>query len=262
MSIKERILFILEGDRSERTIVSSLQRCLFPEGTFIECVFDAEIYQLYQKLKDYDFATDIVELLRTRTKENEVVLRPYTRDSFAYTYLFFDYDAHSSLADDNKLCELLEYFDNETEHGKLFVSYPMIEALRHFRDIESFRTLTVKCKGQNCPNALCEERGECLARPHYKTIVPQENKPRLNNLHYDNEVWKELTMAHLNKINELVYESFSFPTNVPSQKDVFDKQMKKYILKDCPHVSVLSAFPPFTLDYYGCDTLLKKLSQI
>lgn len=61
MSIKERILFILEGDRSERTIVSSLQRCLFPEGTFIECVFDAEIYQLYQKLKDDDFATDIVE---------------------------------------------------------------------------------------------------------------------------------------------------------------------------------------------------------
>lgn len=262
MSTKERILFILEGSSSERTIVSSLQKCMFSEGTFIECVFDAEIYQLYQKLKEDDFATDIVELLRTRTKENEEVLRPYTRDSFAYTYLFFDYDAHSTLADDKKLKELLEFFYNETEHGKLFVSYPMIEALRHFRDIESFRTLTVKCKGQNCPNALCEERGECLARPHYKTIVPQENKPRLNNLHYDNEVWKELTMAHLNKMNELVYESFSFPTNVPSQKDVFDKQMEKYILMDCPHVSVLSAFPPFTLDYYGCNTLLKKLSQI
>lgn len=51
---------------------------MFSEGTFIECVFDAEIYQLYQKLKEDDFATDIVELLRTRTKENEEVLRPYT----------------------------------------------------------------------------------------------------------------------------------------------------------------------------------------
>lgn len=262
MSIKERILFILEGDRSERTIVSTLQKCLFPKGTFIECVFDAEIYQLYQKLKDDDFATDIVELLRSRTKANEEMLRPYTRDSFAYTYLFFDYDAHSTLADDKKLCELLDFFDNETEQGKLFISYPMIEALRHFRDMESFRTLAVRCKGPNCPNTLCGERSDCMALPHYKTIVPQENKPRLNNLHYDNKVWKELTVAHLKKMNELVYESFSFPTNVPSQKDVFDKQMETYILMDCPHVSVLSAFPPFTLDYYGCNTLWKKLSQI
>lgn len=262
MLTKERILFILEGNSSERIIAYTLQKCLFSEGTFIECVFDAEIYQLYQKIKDENFAVDIVELLRTRTPENEKILKQYNRDSFAYIYLFFDYDAHSSLADDEKLKKLLTFFDNETEQGKLFINYPMIEALKHFRDMDSFRSLTAKCKGRNCPNLCCEERTMCLKEPHYKTIAAQNNIPCLNNLHYDNKTWKTLIIAHLCKMNDLVVDEFSLPDTIHSQSAVFEKQLEKYVLQECPIVAVLSAFPMFVLDFFGCEKTKEKLIAI
>ena len=95
--------FVFEGKSTEDIIVSSLERHFFGKYDTIKCVFDAEIYQLYQKLSKSDFSEDLIELLRKRSPENEQILKDYNRDSFAYTYLFFDYDGHSSLANDQTL---------------------------------------------------------------------------------------------------------------------------------------------------------------
>jgi hypothetical protein len=34
--------------------------------------------------------------------------------------------AHSPAANDDKIIELLDFFNEETENGKLFISYPMV----------------------------------------------------------------------------------------------------------------------------------------
>ena len=42
---------------------------------------------------------------------------------------------HRNLSDslsDDVVRQMLESFDNETENGKLYISYPMVEALRDF----------------------------------------------------------------------------------------------------------------------------------
>ena len=98
MSNNELHLFVFEGTRSESIYVDRLERNFLCKRISVKCVYDAEIYQLYRQLKDEDFAFDMVNLLKERSKENADVLRDYTRDSFAYIYLFFDYDAHSTLA--------------------------------------------------------------------------------------------------------------------------------------------------------------------
>ena len=43
------------------------------------------------------------------------------------------------MADDSKIKEMLQFFDNETENGMLYISYPMVEAIRHYKDMNSFR---------------------------------------------------------------------------------------------------------------------------
>ena len=48
--------------------------------------------------------------------------------------MFFDYDGHAPLADDEKIKELLILFNEETSFGKLYISYPMIEALKHINE--------------------------------------------------------------------------------------------------------------------------------
>ena len=44
---------------------------------------------------------------------------------------------------ERKFCNLIKFknkkngwfFDNETEHGKLYINYPMIESFKHFKKI-------------------------------------------------------------------------------------------------------------------------------
>ena len=123
MMNKEKTLFIFEGAKTEDKLVEKLERNFLGNRHAIKCVFDAEVYQLYRTIKEEkEFSIDIVSLLKDRTAENAEILKDYNRDSFAYIYLFFDYDAHSTLADDNKIKEMLSFFNDETEEGMLYLS--------------------------------------------------------------------------------------------------------------------------------------------
>lgn len=263
MMNKAKTLFIFEGARSEDKYVEKLELNFLGEGHAIKCVFDAEIYQLYRAIKQEEgFPIDIVSLLKERTVENAETLKDFTRDSFAYVYLFFDYDGHSTLADDNKISDMLSFFSDETEEGKLYISYPMVEAIRHFQDFESFQYLTVKCKRANCSFIKeCEDKDNCLKEPHYKKFSVTDSRPQLANVNsYNNNVWKELIFAHICKANYLVNEIFEFPKSLISQDTIFNNQLKKHISHKCPEVAVLSAFPLYVLDYYGIENTIKKLN--
>lgn len=257
-------LFVFEGSRAESKYVEKLERNFLGERITVKCVYDAEIYQLYKNLKEEELDFDMVELLKERSKDNEDLLKYYTRDSFAYIYLFFDYDAHSTLADDIKIKEMLDFFDNETENGLLYISYPMVEAIRHYKDLDSFRELAVKCKRANCAyKDDCDDIEACLKEPHYKTLSASDCRPDLININkYTNDVWQELINAHVSKMNYLVNGVFAFPEKTESQSTIFDKQLEKHVNHKCPMVAVLSAFPIYVLDYYGVGTLKKKLEKI
>ena len=263
MSNNELHLFVFEGVRAEQNYVDKLEQHFLGKKISVKCVYDAEIYQLYRQLKDEDFAFDMVNLLKERSKENAELLRDYTRDSFAYIYLFFDYDAHSTLASDEKIAEMLSFFDNETENGMLYISYPMLEAIRHYKDMESFRDLTVKCKRSNCPfKDDCEDAEACMKEPHYKTVSAAECLPQLTNINkYTKDVWQELIRAHVSKMNYLVHDVFDLPSQIESQSTIFEKQLKKHIQHKCPEVAVLSAFPIYVLDYFGVEGLKKKFKE-
>lgn len=263
MMNKEKTLFIFEGARSEDKYVEKLERNFLGEGHAIKCVFDAEIYQLYRAINLGDgFPIDIVSLLKERTIENAEILKDYTRDSFAYVYLFFDYDGHSTLADDEKIKEMLSFFSDETEEGKLYISYPMVEAIRHYKDMESFKSLTVKCKRGNCPyKEDCTDKDSCIQEPHYKSFSISDSKVQLSNINsYTKEVWQELITAHICKANYLVNDIYDMPQSLITQNDIFTNQLEKHIFHKCPEVAVLSAFPLYVLDYYGCENTIKKLN--
>lgn len=263
MSNNELHLFVFEGVRAESKYVDMLEQHFLGKRISVKCVYDAEIYQLYKVLKEEEPDFDLVELLKERNKENAELLRDYTRDSFAYIYLFFDYDAHSTLADDDKIVEMLNFFNNETENGLLYISYPMLEAIRHYKDMQSFKELTVKCKRANCPyKEECDEVETCLKEPHYKKVSASECQPQLTNINkYTKEVWQELIRAHISKMNYLVHDVFDLPIQIELQSVIFSKQLEKHINHKCPEVAVLSAFPIYVLDYYGVETLKKKLKE-
>lgn len=241
--MSNKILFIFEGEATEEKIVSSLQKFFVNESTTIKCVYGAEIYQIY-KLVVTDNDLDTFNLIKERNLEKNAILADYNRDDFAEIYMFFDYDGHSTLADDNKLKQLLEFFNEETDKGKLYISYPMVESLKHISEYQTFRDLSIECK----------------YNIKYKSIVAATAmKDLINFNNYLLETWKQLIDAHLKKMNFIVNNSYDFPDKLHTQQTIFLEQLNKYILPYST-VAILSAFPIFLHDYYGNEEIKKRLN--
>lgn len=229
-----KILFVFEGESTELKIIKSLKKHFVNENTTVESVFGGEIYQIYKEIAS-DEDLDTFNLLKERKLPKNEILRKYTRTDFAEIYLFFDYDGHSSLADDDKLLELLDFFNEETEKGKLYISYPMAEALKHIVNLDDFKNLCIECKTKISYKSLVDST--CLSEYRHMS-------------RFNAEIWKTLINVHLKKVNYLMTDLYVFPDNIYSQKLIFTKQLEKFITIESK-VAVLSAFPVFLLDYYG-----------
>ncbi len=139
--------------------------------------------------------------------------------------------------------KLLDFFNEETNKGKLYVSYPMVEALKHICDHETFKDLTVSCK---------ENIG-------YKKIVAENSLKELINFNsYDFSTWKVIINSHIRKMNFITNNSFEYPHRLISQFEIFSQQLEKYI-NPYSAVAVLSSFPIFLHDYYGNEAIKKQI---
>ncbi|MBU0487255.1 MAG: hypothetical protein KKD31_04800 [Bacteroidetes bacterium] len=239
-----RILFVFEGERTENQITDNLTtNNFFGNNTIIQCAYCTDIYQLHKEISN-DEDLDTFSLLKEKP-QNSHALSAYDRSDFAEIYLFFDYDGHANTATDEKIERVLTLFNEETSSGKIFISYPMVEALKHYSDSINFNKLKVKAK-ENIK---------------YKNLVHFQCKKSLRDLtSYSKSTWIQLIELHLMKMNYIVNDDYSLPKSNISQNDIFLNQLEKYINVDCT-VAVLSSFPIFLFDYYGIAYITGLLSK-
>ena len=163
MNGRTDILFVVEGERLEPKVVGRMAEAYgFRCDVASVCT---NIHVLYQTLKRDEGYTDAIpvlkEILGARLSSLEAGA-PFprreekirkTRDDietlgrrFSSIYLVFDSELHHrSLQGEHTLAavgrnaaelkEMLEFFNNETEQGKLYVNYPMMDS---FRDCDDF----------------------------------------------------------------------------------------------------------------------------
>lgn len=234
MSKKNYILMVFEGELTEKIIFNSLKKYFLKNKTnrIIYGFHCGEIYSLYNKLQKPENET-LFYILKNKNPELEHIIEEYVES----IYLFFDYDNHAPTADDTKLQKMLDFFDDEFENGKLFISYPMVEAIKHLQENINFEeTIEKSCK-------------------KYKKIVSQNCDKKLENLNdLTKENWEVIINEHLKKANFIVYDSFELPNSLIDQIEIFENQKLKYINID-NKVAVLSSFPLFLLDYYGLENI-------
>ncbi len=227
----ERILFVVEGSRAEGQILKNIG-CLFFEDSHIQVAYEAEIYQLGRNLEE-DPYLDIFELLKQRSTANSQTLADYRRDDFSQIYLFFDYEAHASTASDDALAEMLERFNNETEHGKLFISYPMVEALKHLNRNDSFESCLVPMTITGATYKPLVHK--CTAFQDIRKLTKTD--------------WKFIVEENAKKGNLIVNGVYAIPPGLLEQASILDGQISRYKYHD--QIAVLSAFPFFLLAYFG-----------
>ena len=121
------ILFIFEGAKYEPPLYKGIKALFFPRSDDqVLCSFCSSIYTFYKRLKDdFDGFGDVVDILKEekeKTDPNNEIFK-YKSSDFESIYLFFDYDFYwGDIATKNaQVIELLKYFNEETENGKLFI---------------------------------------------------------------------------------------------------------------------------------------------
>ena len=183
MADRDYKAFVVEGEAREPLIIDNISKVFFSHGNFkiITLPASENIYMLWKKLKADDFDTDIIEVLRESNDDIGKQLDGLSRDDFSEVFLFFDYDMHQTNlakdADTDVVKQMLESFDNETENGKLYISYPMVEALRDYKP------------------GICGDRTGCFVantdmKEYKNTSATRSDNPRFKE--YGFQIWKDI----------------------------------------------------------------------
>jgi len=232
-------LFIFEGEKIEKNIYENMKKYFLTdvENTMIICAFCTHIYALNKKINE-DPDQDVFILLRDMPNNSHLKL--IQKKQVSEIYMFFDYDGHVPGASDDKLENLVTTFDDETEYGKLYISYPMVEALKHPSVVFDFKDTVVTSERayKSSVNYLCDQ-----------------HKKEYNDFNqYTIQQWKYLIDEHTKKLNYIMEGKYKSPTKYFSQKSIFLMQKNKHITPT-QKVSVLSPFPIFLVDFYGASNL-------
>ncbi|MCG3671552.1 hypothetical protein [Aliarcobacter butzleri] len=242
MSKTTYILMVFEGKKTEPIIVENIKKYFVNESDkiIVKAIYGTVIYKLYEQFficGEFDEDLESFALLKEMISDDG--LAKLNREQISEIYLFFDYDGHSPNSSDEKLQKMFEIFDNETKNGKLYISYPMVEAIKHLKEGVDFKDILAECSS-NYKNIVSDNCDSCLIH--------------LKNLSKDN--WDYIIDEHSKKANFIINDEFSFPKELIEQNQIFNTQKIKY-LKTENKVSVLASFPLFLLDYYGIDKFKK-----
>ncbi|MDR2870705.1 MAG: hypothetical protein LBV04_09665 [Deferribacteraceae bacterium] len=234
-----RIAIIGEGEKTEKRIIDNLQKN-FPFRNNIEFVsFKADIYQLWQQLKN-DPDLDLIVLLR---EKNQKALRNLTSKDFSEIFLFFDFDSHALMGGHyNKdlntvFTELLAMFNDSTELGQLYISYPMVESL--------WSVYELSCK-KTCDDCICTE--ETYAEK-YKGAVKENSIINKNIDKFTKNEWDRI-IRHFAQKTCCLFDAEKYDTQAFTQEQTYKKQYQKYY-KPKKSIMTLSAFHFFLFYYFG-----------
>lgn len=242
---KEFIAIISEGEKTEKQIINNLENNFKNfSNKIIFLSYKANIYNLFREIKE-DEDIDIISLLKEkqikankiRNDVENIDVSNINSNDISQIYLFFDYDGHTENASDEEIAKMLNKFDNETENGKLYISYPMVEALKH-----------LKKDKLDINNYLVEAK----TRINYKNFVSQ-NTDYENLVNLTKEDWFFIISENLKRclfLLEIANINYEIYSNMINQESIFNKQLDKYISKE-EKVLVLSAFPFFLIEYFG-----------
>lgn len=248
MSNKKKVLFIVEGEYTEKEILERIETVFNLDFTI--CCFKANIYALYKRLAELGFNADIKQVLSELHPSYSKALA----DKFVYTYLVFDFDAHHTKKQDNRALEkivyanikrlqkMAMYFTDETDPtiGKLYINYPMVESLR-------------ACDKPFDPEYQ-NEYVTLQSIKDFKNYVGTKKMAQKRLDTYSTFDFKELTKMNIYKLAYIMLDNWSSISyehylHLSNESVILDKQTN--IIKRTKQIAVLNTMLFMLTDYYG-----------
>lgn len=201
-SSNKKILFLVEGKLESKNVKNIAEKMLsLTEENYEIISNDTVIYELFEDLRD-DPDLSLVGYLKAKGK---ITLNPgeLSKEAFSQIYLIFDFDPHYEKYSDDDIREMLQFFDNETENGKLYINYPMFEATFYIDDFENPKRLYEMVSISECNGRCFKKRVKeisCFGRKNHLDF-----SLRNPNDVYQSIRWNYKRAIYLIKQNELDY---------------------------------------------------------
>ena len=262
------ILFIFEGKKCEPRLFETLKHLFFAKETepFV-CTYNSNIYSLYSKLKGYDVFENVTASGNTVTILNDILqengddtLADILEVNVSEIFLFFDYDFQESrltLEENNRhIGEMLEYFNDETENGKLYINYPMVESVFYTKQLPDKDYQSYYVTREECHNFKALARDFSFYESFEHLLISgnknEKEEKKLLKRQTAKENWLHLTDMNIQKANFICMDVAAIPISKENvaQSTIYEKQLTKYVnTQDC-RVAVLNSFPIFLYDYF------------
>jgi hypothetical protein len=259
------ILFVFEGRRREPQLYKTMEYLFFNRKDSIICSYCDNIYALYNRMNESAFTEDIVTVLQEeldKTPQNP--LNDITdREIISEVFLFFDYDCHNqnactpvTLSETNDhLQQMLSFFNDETDNGKLYINYPMVESLQYTKQLpdKDFNSYTVPVSDCHDFKKLTNDftfyknldfiSFRMNKANELRTPDPDRTVAIKNN-------WNMITQQHVGKANFICtgIETTAVKKDAIQQQVLFEMQLTKYVSSK-NEVAILNAFPLFLYEY-------------
>lgn len=259
------ILFIFEGKKTEPNLFKTIEKLYFQNTEEQKiCCFGYNIYELYKLMNESDFTENVISVIRTKMASRNDHSIPEDADisDFSEVFLFFDYDFQNKnlpLEELNKqVREMLDFFSNETENGKLYINYPMVESIKCTNQLPDSNYYTYTVTRKDChdfKDYVTKTYNYYKSTDYFIFSIDSKTKtlrpftPEKEKL--ISESWKHLNKQNICKANFICKDINELPEskNDINQTNLFENQITKYVTNN-ETVSILNSFPLFLYEYF------------
>ena len=268
---KEFIAIISEGEKTEKQIINNLENNFTTfSNKIIFLSYKANIYNLFREIEE-DEDIDIISLLKEkqikankiRNDVENIDVSNINSDDISQIYLFFDYDGHNNKTQDytdDVLKKMLEFFYDETDNGKLYISYPMIESICYTKKlpdnnyVDYVISLDKSKEFKNTASEFSDYKNFDLIsfklnKYGQGVYVDIDKYPAIK------QNWQHIIKQNIIKANFICNDKKTMPINTDdiTQQKIFISQKQKYIQNN--ELAILASYPLFLYEYFGISKI-------
>ena len=166
MDKTSRILILVEGAKTDFRLMEHLLHIYGIDNNHEIVPYNTNIYVLYQEMFAHGDPSSIDLLQMLKEREKDPAKKKIFDDRYSDIILVFVFEPQDPQFSGDKILEMMQYFTESSDMGKLYLNYPMVEAFYHMKSIPD--------KDYNdCTVSLDE-----LIEGTYKQRVNRENRNR------------------------------------------------------------------------------------
>ncbi len=235
---KSKILVLVEGDKTDFRLMEHLFYVYGIADKHEIISYNTNIYVLYNEVfRDGD--PESLDLLQTlKEHETDAKKKKLFDRRYSDILLIFDLDPQDPLFSADKILQMMSFFVESSDMGKLYLNYPMVEAFYHMKNIpdKDYSSYTVSI--------------DELKNKTYKSRVNKENRNHnyskfaVNKAECDIVINQNIDKAWLVSEEERVVDDLEIL--LPDSVDILKSQLK--FMETNKLISVLC-----TCDFYIAD---------